>query len=441
MITQVTTKTLKTIKNLTLADYAERYLRIAENYADQIRQTGIDMAPPPCADDVDGRRERLHALGATFRNDGKSVVVNRISPACEACQLGVGSATFFISLRCHRSCFYCFNPNQEDYSRFREQVRNPAAELEQMYAAHQKAHTLALTGGEPLLYKEAAFDFFRTAARLYPHAHTRLYTCGDHADEATLAELKAAGLDEIRFSIRMHDTEQGRRHVYERIALAKQYIPQVMVEMPVLPGTLETMKGILLELDELEIHSVNLLELCYPYWNAAEFKRRGFVVRNPPHRVLYDYWYAGGLPIQGSEEVCFDLVAFAIEQGLKIGVHYCSLENKHTGQLYQQNLGQPVPSTQYFSQKDYLLKTAKVFGGEMDEVLRLFRERGFDNYTVDSHYQYVEFPVSMIPALQDLSVEVGIASSVIEFRERERCIRELKIDFTTPQQFDLAADL
>ncbi len=441
MITQVTTTTLKTIKNPTLAAYAERYLQIAQNYAEQIHQTGIDMAPLSSGSEIEERNEHLRALGATFRNDGKSIVVNRISPACEACQLGVGSATFFISLRCHRSCFYCFNPNQEDYSRFREEVRNPAAELEQMHAAHQKVHTLALTGGEPLLYKEQAFEFFRAAARLYPHAHTRLYTCGDHADEATLEALRDVGLDEIRFSIRMHDTEQGRRHVYERIALAKQYIPQVMVEMPVLPGTLEIMQDILLELDKLEIHSVNLLELCYPYWNAAEFKQRGFVVRNPPHRVLYDYWYAGGLPIQGSEEVCLDLVAFAVEQGLKIGVHYCSLENKHTGQLYQQNLGQPLPTTQYFSQKDYLLKSAKVFGGERDAVLRVFRARDFKDYVVDSQYKYVEFPVSMIPELQDLPVEIGIASSVIEFRERERCIRELKVDVTTPQQFDLAADL
>ena len=253
MITHMTTKALEKISNPTLAAYAERYLQIAQNYADQIQETGIDMAPLSSGSEIEDRREQLRALGATFRNDGKSIVVNHISPACEACQLGVGSATFFTSLRCHRSCFYCFNPNQEDYPHYREHVRNPAAELEQMYAAHHKAHTLALTGGEPLLYKEEAFDFFRTAARLYPHAHTRLYTCGDHADAATLAALRDAGLDEIRFSIRMHDTEQGRRHVYERIALAKQYIPQVMVEMPVLPDTLETMQSILLELDKLEI--------------------------------------------------------------------------------------------------------------------------------------------------------------------------------------------
>lgn len=30
---------------------------------------------------------------------------------------------------------------------------------------------------------------------------------------------------------------------------------------------------------------------------------------------------------------------FAAERGLKLGVHYCSLDNKNTGQIYQQNKG------------------------------------------------------------------------------------------------------
>jgi pyruvate formate-lyase activating enzyme-like uncharacterized protein len=436
MIVEITAKTLETISNPAFAAYAERYLRIAERYQKQICEGGIHMAPPASGDEITQRRERLGQLGATFRNGGRSIVANRLSPACEACQLGSGSATFFISLRCHRNCFYCFNPNQEDYPHYREHLRNPAAELEQMHAAHQKVHTLALTGGEPLLYEEQVYEFFRTAARLYPKAHTRLYTTGDHADEATLQELKAAGLDEIRISIRMHATEKSQRHTLERIALAKQYIPQVLVEMPVLPGTLAEMKDILLELDRLEIHSINLLEFCYPFGNAEAFNQRGFTVRNPPHRVLYDYWYAGGLPIQGSEEVCLDLVAFAIERGLKLGVHYCSLENKHTGQLYQQNTSFPLPKAAYLSQKDYLLKTAKVFGGDMNAVLRVFRKQGFDNYTVNRQYQYVEFPLSQIAALRDLHIEVGISSAVTEVRDGERCIRELKVDLTTPQQFE-----
>lgn len=441
MIVEITAQTLESIRNPVLAAYAERYLQIARHYQEQICKNGIQMAPLSPAAESAAARERLREMGALIRNGGRSVAVNRISPACEACQIGVGSATFFISLRCHRSCFYCFNPNQEDYPYYREHPRNPAAELERMYAAKQRAHTLALTGGEPLLYKQETYNFFRTASRLYPNAHTRLYTCGDHADEATLKELKAAGLDEIRFSIRMHDTEKSRQHTYERIALAKKYIPQVMVEMPVLPGTLEAMKEILLELDRLEIHSVNLLEFCYPFYNAEEFSRRGYTVRNPPHRVIYDYWYAGGLPIQGSEEVCLDLVAFALERRLKIGVHYCSLENKHTGQFYIQNNCKPLPENAYFSQKDYLLKTAKVFGSDIEPTLHAFSSQGLNTYTVNQHYKCIEFPVTQIPALRELSIEVGISSSVIEYRGGERYVRELKMDVTTPQQFSLEQDV
>lgn len=441
MIVQINDQTLRTIRNPVLASYAQRYQRIAQNYQELICQSGIDMAPLSPRSAVEERREQLQTAGATFRSDGRSVVVNCLSPACEACRLGVGTVTFFISLKCHRSCFYCFNPNQEDYPHYRENPRNPALELEQMHASKYKAHTLALTGGEPLLFKEQTYAFFRAAARLYPDAHTRLYTCGDHADEQTLLELQAAGLDEIRFSIRMHDSEKSKRHTYERIALARGYIPKVMVEMPVLPGTLDEMKAILLELERLEIHSINLLEFCYPFYNAEGFKSRGYTVKNPPHRVLYDYWYAGGLPIQGSEEVCLDLIAFAMETGLKIGVHYCSLENKHTGQLYQQNAGQPLPKSANLSARDFLLKSAKVFGKDVELVQRAFRSRGFDNYTVDTRYQFIEFPVTEIPSLQDLPIEIGISSAVIEYRDGQRVIRELGIELTTPQQFDLALDL
>ena len=41
--------------------------------------------------------------------------------------------------------------------------------------------------------------------------------------------------------------------------------------------------------------------------------------------------------IAGSEAVCLDLIDFALESRLNLGVHYCSLENKHSGQIYQQN--------------------------------------------------------------------------------------------------------
>lgn len=92
-------------------------------------------------------------------------------------------------------------------------------------------------------------------------------------------------------------------------------------------------------------------------------------MRKRPYDVLYNYWYAGGLPVAGSEEECLHLMAFAAERGLRLGVHYCSADNKNTGQIYQQNLpflqdaelARRLPWL-CFDQTDFFLKSAKAFG-------------------------------------------------------------------------------
>jgi pyruvate formate-lyase activating enzyme-like uncharacterized protein len=239
----------------------------------------------------------------------------------------------------------------------------------------------------------------------------------------------------------MHDLEKGHRQVFERIALAKVFIPHVMVEMPVLPGTLDIMQDVLVELNRLQIHSINLLEFCFPYNNADQFNQKGFYVKNRPYRVLYDYWYAGGLPVAGSELLCLDLLDFAIQRGLTIGVHYCSLENKHTGQVYQQNQSQRPPRNTTFSQKDYFLKTAKVFGEDIPKAIKAFKKIDFNAYSHDQERGYLEFPVRKVKALQKLDAEVGICSSVLETRSGEIYLRELSVDYTTPEMFDPIKDI
>ena len=91
--------------------------------------------------------------------------------------------------------------------------------------------------------------------------------------------------------------------------------------------------------------------------------------------MLYNYWYAGGLPISKSELECLDLVEFAMREKMKIGVHYCSLENKHTGQIYQQNTRGTIPATGYLSEKDFFIKSAKVFGADIQPVKRVLKQR------------------------------------------------------------------
>lgn len=441
MIIDITHETHKQIKNARLAEYAAIYLRIFDDFMSQVAASGIEVDTQDYSQEAAARIARLRQKGAVLRNSDRSIYINAISPACVACQKGIGSATFFTSLQCHRHCYYCFNPNQVDYEYFNQHKRNPAQELAQIRLAGEHVNYLALTGGEPLLHKAETMAFLQTAATVFPQAHTRLYTTGDHADKSTLQQMQAAGLAEIRFSIRMHDLYKGHRLTFDRIALARQYIPTVMVEMPVLPGTTEEMKDVLLELDRLQIHSINLLEFCYPFVNPQAYNERGFKVKKRPFHTLYNYWYAGGVPISQSEQVCLDLLEFALEQKLTLGVHYCSLENKLTGQNYQQNYGRSLSKTTHFSSDDYLLKSAKVFGQDIPKVLAVFHRNGYRDYQRNREHRYLEFHVDQIESLSDLDIEIAISTSTLEMRQHELVMRELKVDLTRPQLFDAAHDM
>ena len=443
MIINIDPQTVAEIKNPVFHQYASIYVDIYKDFMDQVGQSGVEVDTKSYQEEIQSRFERLVEKGAVVRNDGKSVYINAISPSCVACQTGVGSATYFISLRCHRNCFYCFNPNQEGYDYFLnpENKRGLIAELDEVKAKGLKVSHIALTGGEPLLYKEDACAFFQHAKELFPQTYTRLYTSGDHIDEELLAQLRDAGLDEIRFSIRLHDQEKGIQYTLDRIGLAKAFIPYVMVEMPIVPGEVEVMKGVLRELDRHKIFSINLLEFCYPYYNAELFNQKSYLIKKFPYKVLYNYWYAGGLPVSQSELDCLELVEFALDEGLSIGVHYCSLENKHTGQIYQANHAQAYDELIYFSDKDYFLKTAKVFGEDISIVKdKLIRSRG-GKFRVNEEHNYLEFQVHKIKNLKGLNVEVGISSSVMEVREDGSYLRELKVDLCHPDDFEFSTDV
>ena len=194
MILDVTKSTLNEIKNPALRDYANIYVQIYGNFMEQVQALGLQIEAEDSGAVATQKIGALRKKGAVVRNSDNSIYVNRISPSCAACQTGIGSTTFFISLKCHRDCFYCFNPNQENYEYYCEHTRDTVAELDEMRKTSPRMGHLALTGGEPLLYKNETYRFFEHARELYPNARTRLYTSGDHIDRATLEALQKSGL-------------------------------------------------------------------------------------------------------------------------------------------------------------------------------------------------------------------------------------------------------
>lgn len=361
------------------------YPAIEDDYRRAIEATGAVFAPR------DARRSRARELmaaveagGGRVRNGGASAASGFLSRACVACTGACVSRSFALTNNCHRDCFFCFNPNQEEFAYYCEHPFPWRRQLDDLAAEGEPPACVALTGGEPLLMADEAVAFFERARELFPDAHRRLYTSGDLLDRALLERLRDAGLDEIRFSVKQDDPEPALERVLGNLALARELIGTVMVEMPVIPGTEDFMRRLLTRLDALGADGVNLLEFCYPLWNWPVYESLGLTLRNPPFRVLYDYSYAGALAVEGSEEACLELMAWAREQGLGLGLHYCSLENKHRAQV--RNVNEPHAGAHpcyAFDYGDFFLKAGVAFGPDRAPVRAALRKAGCADFLED----------------------------------------------------------
>ena len=425
--------------NPVFADYLGIYERRLDDFNKLVEESGIPFEETEESPRSARPKESDGISGLHCDNDGKSFWRNWISPACIACRTASQTATFFISLRCNRHCWFCFNPNQENYRYHLTHERNIVDELQKAYDDGIVYKDLAVTGGEPMLHIDHLIEFIKLAKKLYPDCHVRVYTSGDSMDGKVIARLEASGLDEIRFSLKLEDSISALMKTVDTMTACVGHIPSVMVEMPVFPDRAEDMRYLLRELNEIKITGINLLELCYPFHNAEQFVEHGFSIRRRPYRPLYNYWYAGGLPIAGSEKLCLELLEFARENKLGLGVHYCSLDNKHTGQIYQQNHPHALDYPYcVFSPKDYFFKSVKVFGPDVEKVHEVLREKGLIGIRKDEEWPLLEFNPEYLPELAYVlpDIEIGICSHVVEQRDDEPVLVEVDVIPTTLQSWE-----
>ncbi|WP_139651613.1 radical SAM protein [Raoultibacter phocaeensis] len=419
-----------------LKTYQAAFTEVAAEYERTVSSFGLAFE----REESQPRGKRFEDPTWACENCGKSLIGGNgwISPGCIACRTGEKTVTFFISLACPKNCYFCFNPNQEDYERYCRTDRDALGELEGAHAAGARFDCIALTGGEPMLHFEKTQAFFARAHELFPDAHLRLYTSGYDLDAAAMDALKGSGLREIRFSVKLEDNEHERRMVEERIRIAVDHIEDVMVEMPVIPGALDEMKDLLVKLARWGAKGINLLEFCFPLNNADAFAARGFDLRRQPFDVLYNYWYAGGIPVAGSEAEALELLRFARERDLDLGVHYCSSDNKNTGQLFQQNrmLGRLQHATgrylEYrFDEEDYLIKCAKAFGPSVGAVQRALGDLlADDEMRTSLEGGVLSFPDGCVDEIVRCvpNAELGISLNVLEASPEDVSMREVGIE-------------
>ena len=427
-----------------LVAYSNRFDTMQNEFLRAVDAFGLPFAPD--ADDAaarrDGRVAKLASRGIVLQNDAKSAYHKWISLACLACRTGERTESFITSMQCPHNCFFCFNPNQPNYEYYRTHVNPLVDDLQRRYDEGAVYDCLAVTGGEPLLHLDETLAFLELARSLYPDAHLRLYTSGHGFDESIAQRLVDAGLDEIRFSIKLEEGPELLDATYEALETAVGLIDSTMVETPVFPDKLEFMKELLVRLDDLGVRGINLLELGFPFHNADEFARRGYLLKPHPYRVLYGYWYGGGLPVAGSEDIALDLLDFVASQKLSLGVHYCSLENRLTGQVYRQNSQAAACfPLRAFSQRDFFLKSAKVFGEAIDVVEKKLVELGLHDQCdkLDGDAGFLELPLAIAARIaHDLPpIAWGISFAIAEEDGSYFALKELCLDCVRSDEIPL----
>ncbi len=392
-------------ENASLCAALAEYDAVGKRYIHTLEDKGLIFED---ADFAGKRQKRIKALrdqlkvhGVAFRNAGASLSAGFLSPACVECTGDNGSETFSTTFRCHRDCYFCFNRNLADYEKFITEGCPWEEGLLRCARENSSLACVGLTGGEPLLDFENAMCFLKRAGELFPEAHKRMYTSGDLLTEGSARLLQNAGLDEIRFSLKEDDPSEMQERVFVSMEIAKRYIPSVMVEMPVIPGSMNYMKSLFHRFAKIGIDGINLLEFCFPFCRWEEFNKRGFLLKNPPFDVMYDYGYSGGLAVAGSEELILELMLWALDENISFGMHYCSLDNKHRSEIRQKNTrGMHVHPCLEFDNQDFFLKTAKVFGEDRDSARNLLNELGCTDTIENEDEKSLAFPPKYINSLR-----------------------------------------
>ena len=123
MLNPITQENLRSIRNSRLRDYAARYTAIQDQFYQQVETFGLPFDRengPALAKQAAFLTDKLASMeGVDLYNNRKSICSGPKSTACKACAKGIGTATLFISFQCHRNCYFCFNPNQDNYEYYR----------------------------------------------------------------------------------------------------------------------------------------------------------------------------------------------------------------------------------------------------------------------------------------------------------------------------------
>ncbi len=260
------------------------------------------------------RREVLDALSprALFAFNRTKPYTRRLSPGCRLCGEGSWSCLFINNI-CNARCFYCPSEQQtvDEPGTNTLTFRHPEDYVD--YLEYFGFTGASISGGEPFMTFEKTLSF---AAAIKRHFQDRiylwLYTNGILATPDRLAQLRDAGLDEIRFNIGAADFS------LEHVQRAVSVIPHVTIEIPAVPERLDLLTRLIPEMRERGVDFLNLHQIRCTAFNHSRLASRGYTFVHGPFTGVAE-----------SELAALKLLQHTAEEGIDLGVNYCSLIYRH----------------------------------------------------------------------------------------------------------------
>ena len=281
---------------------------VNKNKAEFSSYTNIKWLNPYQAANARIKRDRLtEKLNGNWLFNETKPYYNHISNGCKLCGQGTWSC-LFITGKCNAKCFYCPAPQDTDGIPTSQNLHFETPEAYAEYINYFKFKGVSFSGGEPLLFFDRTLQYLKTIREnCSPGIYIWMYTNGILADEEKFKKLAAAGLNEVRFDI-------GATHFkLDKIAFAKGIIPNITIEIPAVPEEKEKLKKLLPEMIKAGVTNLNLHQLRLTEHNAAKLLKHKYTFIHAEQPVVLE-----------SELTALEIINYAREENLKIGINYCS---------------------------------------------------------------------------------------------------------------------
>lgn len=264
----------------------------------------------------------------------------QLSEGCRICGSGEWSC-LFITNKCNAGCFYCPTPQLNDELPSTQGLDFEKPEEYAEYIKHFNFKGASISGGEPLLFFERTLDYLKQVRKHCPEdVYTWLYTNGILTHAEKLHQLAATGLNEIRFDI------GATKLSLENVKKAKGIIPNITIEIPAIPEEKDELIKLLPQMIKAGVTNLNLHQLRLTPHNVRHLVKRDYTIINAEKPIVLE-----------SELAALEILNYARQNSLDIGINYCSFffKNRFQKAGYRKQLAKVLaPSGAVITENGYI---------------------------------------------------------------------------------------